>query len=83
MAMTPQERAALELFMDVNERVQVRLARHQQTLIREGLHRAEAWAMCQLIEERVMTRLMQTTASLLKTEKLLSEVLQEEIGRAR
>lgn len=63
--------------------VQIRLARHKQALIREGMDRSEAWAFCQLLEERVMVRVMDLTESQLKVEGLIESVIQEEIQRER
>lgn len=80
MSISPRAQHALEQFLALNLEVQAQLRTHREALIAAGWSAAEAWALCQRVEERVLGPAMDLTESVLKVEARIVEEIRREMG---
>lgn len=64
----------LDQLLALNLDVQARLKGHERSLIAAGWSKAEAWALCQRVEERILGPAMDLAESVERLEEHLEEI---------
>ncbi len=79
--LNPRTSHALDQFMALNYEVQARLKGHHDALVKAGWHPAEAWALCQQVEARILGPAMEVAREELAIGDRVAAAVEEEIRR--
>jgi hypothetical protein len=80
---SPQTQHAIEQYLALSLEVQATLASHQKALIAEGWHPAEAWALCQRVEERILGPAIERAEAALADDRTIAEVVADAVAAER
>lgn len=80
---SPRSQHLLDQYMALTLDVQARLVTHRASLLRAGWSEAEAWALCQSVEQRILGPAMDMTSTALRIEEALETLVDRLVAEAR